>query len=126
PAVDLALDRRPEAVRVEDRDAEPGLAVVAVEFGEVALGHMVVAAGPVVLVLDGDDGPGLAGTGDLEVADLAGEGGDVAAGGLEEGLVRAAELDVRQVQGPDGDAAEVPPAADVGARAEDDPEVEFL
>src|SRR5690606_19499781 len=106
PAVDLALDALPEVVGVDAGDGQAGLAQVAGQLAEVGAGGVVVVAGPVRLVLDEDDGPA-AGGGGLEVADLLGEGGEVAAGGLEEGLARAAELDVLDVEQPGGQAAEV-------------------
>jgi hypothetical protein len=65
-----------------------------------------------------DDGPA-AGGGGLEVADLLGQGGEIASGGLKEGLAGGAELEGVVVEQPGGQAAEIPAGADIGARAED-------
>ena len=109
PALDLALDGLPQGVGVDDRDAEAGLTEVAEQLTQVEPGQVVVAAGPGVLALDQEDGPPLAGAGDLEVLDLAGQGGDVARAGFEEGAAVGPGLDGGLRDQPGREAAGVIP-----------------
>ena len=110
PAVDRARHLLPEVVAVDDGDLASAFAQVAVELLAVAFALLVVAAEPLVLVLDDDDGSA---AGRLEPADLIHHRRQIPAARLQKRPVRLAQLDILDLMQPGRQPAEVPLGTDI-------------